>query len=170
MTEDAQIIQDLGLLSWKTAEVGFRRGWIDAESIEDLAVRSLDQTATTDSDLADLAVTKSLCRSEIEDLLAVVADRLDPATDEETAVKRWLLGRLIGLRRRSSIDEDLLERVEEIRVEFGYPEELDGVGRYDFTPEERAADLASSDRARSTTSALDFVIASLRTSLTERPR
>lgn len=138
MTEDAQIIQDLGLLSWKTAEVGFRRGWIDAESIEDL--------------------------------LAVVADRLDPATDEMTAVKRWLLGRLIGLRRRSSNDEDLLDRAEETRAEFGYPEELDGVGRYDFTPEERAADLASGDRVRSTTSALDFAIASLRTSLTERPR
>lgn len=129
MTEDAQIIQDLGLLSWKTAEVGFRRGWIDAESIEDL--------------------------------LAVVADRLDPATDEETAVKRWLLGRLIGLRRRSSIDEDLLERVEEIRFEFGYPEELDGVGRYDFTPEERAADLASGDRARTPLDIVDIAIASL---------
>lgn len=168
MTGDAQIIHDLGLLSWKTAEVGFRRRWIDGESVAELAVLALSQTATTDSELAALSVAGTLAHSEIEDLLGVVADRLDPVTDEATVIKRWMLGRLIGLRRRSLDDEWLLDRIEEAYAEFGYPEELDGVSRYNFTPEERATDLAIGDQSTSPLEALDRAVMMLQEHLRQQ--
>lgn len=161
MKDDVQIIYDLGLLSWRTAEIGFRRGWIDVESIEELAVLTVDRMAITDRDVAVLTGAGTLSRSEIQDVLGHVAHRLDADTEESTVLERWLLGRLISLRRKSLDDDWLLDRVEETYAEFGYPRALNGVTRYDLTPEERSRDLAVGDQATSPLEVLDRAVTAL---------
>lgn len=162
MTSEAQNLHELDLLTWKTAAVGFQRGWLDVESVEELAVQAMVQATNADSELATLCSVGQLSRYEIEDLLGVLVERFDPNTDEETAMKCWCLSRLIGLSRESMDDEQLFDRMAELNAEFGHPKEIECVSRYYFTPDERAAGIDSNKRYAGASESLELAVANLR--------
>lgn len=139
----ASAIVDLGLLSWATTRVGFRRGWMNSDEVSARALEELGQRDGVDQDLAELATADLLPSDEVDATLSRIISRSPEIEEEAVSLRRWLLARLVVLERSALPADAMLDRLEETYAEFGFPDELHGLSRYNIEPGERDASVGA---------------------------
>ena len=116
-------------LTWGEARFGWDRGWLDAQSIRDLAINALEEKAENDPSELRLA---GLHEDEMWALPALV-EKLASAESEsslEKAKKKWLCLILAWLYERRVELDDPFAIIDEIYADFDYPEEIKGFVSY----------------------------------------
>jgi len=139
----ASILADLGLLSWAATRFGFRRGWMNSKEVAARAVEELGRRDEIDQDVADLATAELLAPDEIDAALSRIISRAPSREDEAGSRRRWLLARLVVLERSALPAGDLLDQLEETYAEFGFPDELHRLSRYNVEPAGRDASVGA---------------------------
>jgi hypothetical protein len=164
-----ELLRELGLLDWSTVLVGYRRGLIDARDVSEVAVQAVIESVNeVGCELAALTSAGALSGPDVDDALVGLAGS-EPTTSHDTAVRRWLLGRLVQLQRAELADDERLDVLQEVYAEFGFPEELRFVSRYNLTVDERAVRPSVGDQLVSPIDGLRMAVARLRAELLVGP-
>lgn len=134
------LMKELNLLSWDSLIVGFDHGWLTERDIGAFAVNQLLTDAPDpNSYIAILAGAETLRSDEIRAYLNRIERELNNGLigDRALELKQWRLVLLIAATRQGYSPEELLDRVEEIYVEFGYPKDMWLTSRYNTTEQDR---------------------------------
>lgn len=156
----ASVMAELGLLSWPATRLGFRRGWMTSNEVAARATDELSRRDEINQDVAELATAELLTADEIDSALSRIISRAGSDEDDSQLLKGWALARLVVLERSGLLADDLLDRLEETYAEFGFPDDLRGLSRYNVEPAER--DISVGDQLKSPIAALPEVIQLLR--------
>lgn len=130
-------LQQLGLLDWPTCLAGLKGGWMAASDVEALAMSEVLTTDSIDSEVAELTSAKSFDLDRVERLVEGLAAQRS-GTRMDDVVRRWMLAFLLEIFSKSVSDEQRQQELEDLYAEFGFPEELRTLSKYNFSSEERA--------------------------------
>lgn len=137
-------VRDRLALTWPDVAWGFRSGWLDAAAVVDYAVDLLLKDEKTSPVVVALA---GLTRSELWEVPALLERIVGDAGTEDSAASRprWLFLVLAWVYEHRADWDDPLGVVEDLFVDFDYPEEIRGFVR--STPVEDGYEPAAHSRA-----------------------
>jgi hypothetical protein len=158
-SDRVSFMKKLGLLSWRTLLVGWLRGWANRRDVIDFAVSQLSNGVDDSTlEIAQLAGADAASDADITSRLLRVVGLQDGFLDQNVVeqlkewqpysevdpsarrdLDKWRLAALVSLAGGNSDRQELLDRLEEVWTEFGYPHDMEQVSRYYFTSDERAA-------------------------------
>ncbi|WP_108097482.1 DUF2247 family protein [Pseudomonas sp. GV071] len=118
---------ELGLMSWSTAVLGFRRGWVERNEIFDYAISQLASDDNTENmDVAVIAGGEYLSNEELLGLMLKQAG----TSDDISGLDKWRLAFLLNVEMSGGSDEDKVSRLQEIYAGFDYPEDMTSCSIY----------------------------------------
>lgn len=114
-----RILMDLGLLSWSTLYVGLKRDWAKTQDAVDYAV-SILLDGNYDDDISVIASEGFSDKKELYDLIFKKVNGADNSLDFD----KWRLAHLIAIDESDFDEQTKLEKLQDIYVEFNYPEDM----------------------------------------------
>ncbi|MGL1933182.1 MAG: DUF2247 family protein [Desulfotalea sp.] len=126
------VIKDLKLLSWSTLLLGLTKGWVNRKDVIDYAVGLL-ASGSNELDIAVIAGGESLSEDEFCHLMIYQVSNRDDVADLE----KWRLANLICIAESNSCQQEKLNTLQEVYVEFDYPSDMKSCSIYsqdDFAP------------------------------------
>ncbi len=124
-----EFIRNRFKLCWSDVFEGIQQGWLDRRAAIDLAVEYARSEEHSDSDEMELA---GLLAGE-EDKVSSIVERLackGPSRDENKTRLLWMRVILAWVYENLDLYEDPLGIVEGVYADFGYPEEIRNLVRY----------------------------------------
>ena len=118
-----ELLEELDLICWETLLFGFQRGWVAKNDVENFAARVIGCNIDGDSDvIAELSCARYLTDKEILELLSDLVPMSNLA--EGVVVDRWKLAMLGALDEGDLSQDAILDALQEVYVELGYPEDM----------------------------------------------
>lgn len=121
-------------LTWREVEVGIREGWLAPEDAVLLAVAQVER-GDEDPDVLQLASVFKDQADEAGDVVSILVGR-KPGNTEEEARSTWMRILLAWVYENRSRFTDPLGIVEEVYADFGYPDEIRHLVRYNPADEQ----------------------------------
>lgn len=145
-------------MSWRVLAVGWLRGWARREDVSGFADRQLEADGSADSHIALLALPQTCSDTDVRETLLSLANATgEPLADAELRdleerlpledvpltlrrdLDTWRLARLLALQAADLDDDAVLEALDVLWADFGYPRDMESVSEFYFTPQERAS-------------------------------
>lgn len=121
-------VQERKRLTWREVELGVREQWLNPEDAITLALDRVEQG----DDRADVLALASVLRRDAQEVPGFLSElvRRDPGNSESAARLSWMRILLAWIYENRSAFADPLGLVEEIYADFGYPDEIRQLVRY----------------------------------------
>jgi hypothetical protein len=151
-----RILLEQRLLDWSSLAVGWDRGWVSPEDVDQFATSWLTaHPADDDVSIALLADARSLSEEEIRERLFQVAQRreqFDVADEKQHRfqVDKWRYAHLLSLQRAQLPDAEKIDRLQIMYAHFGYPKDMAGCSIYGLGPDPLEAMRSVIEKLRST--------------------
>ncbi|MEO0483198.1 MAG: DUF2247 family protein [Planctomycetota bacterium] len=138
-----EILEQLALLNWDVIATGRMRGWITDADLSSFAAREADPSLPYEmlTAILELENAEQLSAEVIDQFLFQLSPK--PIDQRSTELDVLRLAKLIELKTQDIEWEDLVTRLEELRSDFGYPEDMHGCSRYGAGPSDPLVEMKS---------------------------
>ena len=155
------LMRSLNFLDWKTLLLGWVRGWISKSDISNYAINWMSSSNNYNNNfILLLSGADGLCDNSIRDTLVQLAG--EAQNDCSLELDKWRLAHLVDLKNQDLDWDTKVSRLEVLRTEFGYPEDMRLCTRYGPSQYAIEAGFASGDELLiDPLDAMDVIIAKL---------
>lgn len=137
-------ISDRFHLRWADVLEGIMQGWLDRKDAIDLAVINVSSNRTDDPDAIELAGLLQDEEDKVATIVKCLADK-EPVRSQNEVRLLWMRTILAWVYENRGSYDDPLAIVEGIYADFGYPEEIRNIVRYNeptdgYRPQDHSED------------------------------
>jgi hypothetical protein len=113
------VLIDLGLASWSTMLLGFRKRWVRRDDIFEYAINQL-LIGSESERVAIIAGGRYLSDEELVEIVSKQIEVENCVAD----IDKWRLAFLLCVDASDDSDENKIKRLQEIYADFDYPEDM----------------------------------------------